>query len=91
MRYWIILLHWSIILTQQFLILKIIFRIYHLFEAFCKRKNKELLNQKYISISVFTWSCVDAAQMKANRPCFAEFINTTDVNSINRANIEHVH
>lgn len=81
-----------LLLTQQFLILKIIvLEFIILLEASYKRKNKESFNQKYISVSVFTWSCVDTAQAKSNRPRFEESINATDIKSINRANIEHVH
>lgn len=55
------------------------------------RKNKKSFNQKYVSTSVFPWSCADTAQSKSNRPCCEEFINTTNINSINRTNTEHVH
>lgn len=55
------------------------------------RKNKESFHQKYLSTSVFPWNCADTAQSKSNRPCFEEFINTTNINSINRANTEIVH
>lgn len=35
----------------------------------------------------FTWSYVDTSQIQSNRPCFEEFIKTTDIKGMNRANI----
>ena len=51
-------------------------------------RKKKSFNQKYISISIFTWICVDTAQI--NRSCL-EFTNTPDIKGMNRTSIEYVH